>query len=390
MRKTKELGSFVVVALALSASGWSAKEEKEVVCKTCSDTGSVEKQCPVCHGTKYMWQCVQSKNKGWYSGGSSYRYDENGNYVRARSDEGWCGYGATYKAMHSNCKNTRKRISCPNCLSKGRTSATRKVTVACPDCDGQGTLVKTYYLVRDTRNLECNRGYIVRQLEQGRECSYAQRRKMTKEELADYKIENSNCKVFESEDELMAFLKNGEEQKAGAKWYFAIRDAKNVTMYDKRHALEDMARGGYYSYSDSNILKRKFTDEEVKDFKALNLNCKLFRDVDEFKEFMRNVKPMVEGNSYGRRIEEEGDPVVVRRWSGDGEGNGSRIVITNGTRRFFRTRSSSYYGREPQQRSQLSPEELKKIIDAENAHDKEMFERKFGKEGLKQINNSDE
>lgn len=39
------------------------------------------------------------------------------------------------------------------------------------------------------------------------------------------------------------------------------------------------------------------------------------------------------------------------------------------------------------QRLQLSPEELKKIIDAENAHDKEMFERKFGKEGQKQINN---
>lgn len=386
MKSTRIIGFVTVVLLALCASGKAAKEEKKVVCKTCSDTGTVEMQCPVCHGTKYMWRCVQGKNKGWYSEGSSYRYDENGNYVRVRSDEGWCGYGATYKAIHSNCKNTRKRISCPNCLSKGRTSSTGKVTVACPDCDGQGTLVKTYYLVRDARNLEYNREYIVHQLEQGRECSYAQRRKMTKEELADYKIENSNCKVFESEEELMAFLKNGEEQKAGAKWYFAIRDAKNVTMYDKRRALEDMARGGYYSYSDANVLKRKFTDEEVKDFKALNPNCKMFRDVDEFKEFMRNVKPVAEGGSVVRRFEEEGGPVVVRRWSGDGEEGDSRIVITNGTRRFFRTRSSSYR-REPQQQRQLSPEELKKIIDAENAHDKEMFERKFGKEGQKQINN---
>ena len=106
MRKTKVLGSFAVVALALCASGKAAKEEKEVVCKTCNDTGSVEKQCPVCRGTKYMWRCVQGKNKGWYSEGSSYRYDENGNYVRVRSDEGWCGYGATYKALHTNCKNT--------------------------------------------------------------------------------------------------------------------------------------------------------------------------------------------------------------------------------------------------------------------------------------------
>ena len=360
MRKTKVLGSFVVVALALCASGKAEKEGKEVVCKTCNDTGRVETQCPVCRGTKYIWRCLQGHDP--------------------------CGYGASYKPL-CNCRSTRKRIPCSNCLGKGKTSATGKVTVACPDCDGQGTLAKTYYLVRDARNLEYNREYIVRQLEQGRECSYVQRRKMTKDELADYKIENSNCKVFESEDELMAFLKNGEEQKAGAKWYFAIRDAKNVTMYDKRRALEDITRGGYYSSSDSNVLKRKFTDEEVKDFKALNPNCKLFRDVDEFKEFMRNVKPVAEGSSFVRRFEEEGGPVVVRRWSSDGNGGASRIVITNGTRRFFRTRSSSY-GREPQQQRQLSPEELKKIIDAENAHDKEMFERKFGKEGLKQINNS--
>ena len=199
---------------------------------------------------------------------------------------------------------------------------------------------------------------------------------MTKEDLADYKIENSNCKVFEDEDELMEFLKNGEEQKTGAKWYFAIRDAKNVTMYDKRRALEDMANGSYYSYSDSNVLKRKFTEEEVKDFKALNPNCMLFRDVDEFKEFMRNVKPVAEG------------PSVVRRWTSEepkGVGGGSP-VFTNRTRRVMYSRScppsSSSRSRE------LSPEELKKIIDAENAHDKEMFERKFGKEGLKRINNS--
>ena len=379
-------GSFAVIALALCASGKPDKDEKEIVCKTCNDTGRTEAQCPVCRGTKYMWRCVQGKNKGWYSEGSTYRYDENGNYVRVRSDEGWCGYGATYKAIHSNCKNTRKRVVWPNCINKSRASASGKVTVECPDCDGQGTLAKTYYLVRDVRNVEYNREYILRQLERGRECSYVQRRKMTKDDLADYKIENSNCKVFEDEDELMAFLKNDEEQKAGAKGYFAIRDAKNVTMYDKRRALEGMANGSFYSYGDSNVLKRKFTDEEIKDFKALNPNCKLFRDVDEFKDFMRKVKAVAEGGSTVRRFEEGSGPVVVRRWSGDGEGNGSRIVVTNGTRRFYRTRSSSY-SQEPQRQPQLSPEELKKIIDAENAHDKEMFERKFGTEGRNRVNN---
>ena len=376
MRKVKVIGSLAVVVLALCASGKAAKEEKEVVCKTCNDTGTVEKQCPVCHGTKYMWQCVQGKNRGGYSERISYRYDENGNYVRVRSDEGWCGYGATYKAIHSNCKNTRKRMVCPNCASKGKTSATGKVTVACPDCDGQGTLMKSYYLVQNARELEYNREYILRQLEQGRMCSYVQRRRMTKEDLADYKIENSNCKVFEEEEELMAFLKRGEEQKAGAKWYFAVRDAKNVTMYDKRRALEDMASGSFYSYSDSNVLKRKFTEEEVKDFKALNPNCKLFRDVDEFKEFMRNVKPAA------------GGPSVVRRWTSEEQNGvgGENPVLTNRTRRVMYSRS--YPPSSSSRARELSSEELKKIIDAENAHDKEMFERKFGKEGLKRINNS--
>ena len=390
MQSVKIAGSMAVMALALCVRGKTATEEKEVVCKTCKDTGKVEVQCPVCRGTKCMWRCVQGKNKGWYSEGGYYRYDENGNYVRVRSDEGWCGYGTTYKPIHSNCKNTRKRVVCPNCLNKGKTSATGKVMSDCPDCDGRGTLVKTYYLVRDIRSLDYNRDYIVRQLERGRECSYAQCRKMSKEELADYKIENPNCKVFESNDELMAFIKKCEEQKVGAKWYFAIRDATHVTMYDKRRALEDMSNGGYYySYSDSNVLKRKFTDEEVKDFKALNPNCKMFRDVDEFKDFIRNVKPVAEGGPVVRRYDEGGGPVVVRRWSGEGEGNDSRIVITNGTRRFFRRRSSSY-GREPQQQPQLSPEELKKAIDVESAHEKEMFERKFGEAGKKHINNSAE
>ena len=38
---------------------------------------------------------------------------------------------------------------------------------------------------------------------------------------------------------------------------------------------------------------------------------------------------------------------------------------------------------EAQRQSKLTPEELKKIVDAENAYDKKMFERKFGKSGQK-------
>lgn len=253
----------------------------------------------------------------------------------------------------------------------------------------QATAKKTYYLIRNVREVEYNRDYILRRMDRGQDCSYVQERKMTKDELADYKIENSNCKVFESKEKMLAFLKTGEDLKTDGKWYFAIRDVNNITMYDKRRALEDITREGYYCYSDSNVLKRKFTDEEVKDFKALNPNCKMFRDVDEFKDFIRNVKPVAEGGPVVRRYDEGGGPVVVRRWSGDGGNDSSRFVITNGTRRFFRTRSSSY-GREPQQQPQLSPEELKKAIDVESAHEKEMFERKFGEAGKKHINNSAE
>lgn len=36
---------------------------------------------------------------------------------------------------------------------------------------------------------------------------------------------------------------------------------------------------------------------------------------------------------------------------------------------------------ETQRQSKLTPEELKKIVDAENAYDKKMLERKFGKGG---------
>lgn len=262
MTRAKILIGALAVAFAICAFG---EDAPEVVCRTCNDTGSVEAQCPVCRGTRYVWTCVQGRG-------------------------GWCGYGASYKPLHKNCKSSRKRIVCPNCAVKSKASATGKVTVPCPDCDGHGVLVRTYHLIRDVREVESCRAQVIRQLEHKQKCRQVQVLKMSEDELADYKIENTGCKVFESEAALLEFLRKGEEQKASAKWYFAIRDTKGITMQDRRRALEDLTRGNFFSSGDANVLKRKFTDEELADFKTLNPNCKLFRDVDEFKEFMRKAQ----------------------------------------------------------------------------------------------------
>ena len=54
---------------------------------------------------------------------------------------------------------------------------------------------------------------------------------------------------------------------------------------------------------------------------------------------------------------------------------------TSGWPRRFAGGGDSSAGRETKQQSKLTPEELKKMVDAENEYDKKMFERKFGKGG---------
>ena len=61
---------------------------------------------------------------------------------------------------------------------------------------------------------------------------------------------------------------------------------------------------------------------------------------------------------------------------------GETSKTSSGSRRFV-DGSNSSSGREARQQPKLTPEELKKIIDAENAYDKKMLERKFGKGGQK-------
>lgn len=59
---------------------------------------------------------------------------------------------------------------------------------------------------------------------------------------------------------------------------------------------------------------------------------------------------------------------------------GETVKTSGGPRRYV-GRGNSLSGRETRQQPKLTPEELQKIIDAENAYDKKMFERKFGKDG---------
>lgn len=369
----------IVMLVTGLAMALFAKDDEPVVCKTCNDTGRVAVTCPVCKGTRYVWRCILGKNRSY----SSYarRFDEDGNLESANADDSWCGYGATYKALHTNCKNSRKRIPCPNCQNKGKSSSTGKITEPCPDCDGRGTLMKTYYLIRDTREVSMDREYICRQIERGT-CSYVIQRKMTKDDLADFKIENMRCKVFEKREDAIAFIKRGEENDPDAKWYFVIRDANRLSMSDKRNALESTLSCDSDGYS--NVFRRKLSDDAIKDFKALNPNCKLFRAADEFKDFVRNAKA-VSSEQHSWNVEgEQPSAGVFRQVTVRTNANGRvyrRVIRTVPTDNGGASVSSD--ARQP------SPEELKAIAEAEERHDREMFQKKFGKEGLKRINKSD-
>lgn len=103
----------------------------------------------------------------------------------------------------------------------------------------------------------------------------------------------------------------------------------------------------------------------------MNPTCKMFRSVDEFKEFVRNIKTVADG----------GPSVIRRTREYEQDGDRERTVITqDGVRQVTRTRGRPYEHRITPPRP-LSQEEVEEALDAENAHDKEMFERKFGPAG---------
>lgn len=177
----------------------SAAPKKGFVCKTCHDTGKVSALCALCHGSKWMWKCQPKERggKGW----ATYEVLSNdGGGIK--TTEGWCGYGTTYRALHKDCPNVRKRLPCPDCKGDGKKVSTGKVRADCPDCDGHGHVRTVRYIVRDTSVIADGST-----LELGRLREFVERRKLTDGELSDYREENPHCKAYDRLDELLRAVK---------------------------------------------------------------------------------------------------------------------------------------------------------------------------------------
>lgn len=385
---------------ALGSQGATAR--KDVVCTTCRDTGKVSVPCEVCSGSKYVWVC--------------YEREERKRVVRPNAkDTGYCGYGNVYKPYHENCKKSRKRINCPNCANASKTFSSGKVISPCPDCDGNGTLLTTYYVILDARTVKNRRPLLLKQLETApfKDSKLLVCRRMTPDDLADFRIGNVNCRAFESLEAVTAFVRDGEAAQAGAKWYFAVRDRNQVTLADKRVALEDLARGNVPAVPSKNVLKRRFTDEELEDFRALNPDSVTFRDLDEFKKFIRSVKtaeppksvPVVvrlggaEDSPDQAAVETRELPAIPQvadgpapevadgaEWEEDDPqapgyrprpaavGRPGRVLV----RRRYVDEDGNVIDESVGVQREYTPEEIEKIAEAEMRYDEQMRERKFG------------
>lgn len=264
---------FFIVPLILTA-------KPKAVCRTCNDTGKAKMECSLCRGTKYVWDCHEK----W---GSRYNNED--------SEKDWCGYGAKYTPLHKGCAFGRKRIWCPKCYK--RTQSSGIMEVECPNCDGRGHLTRTYYILSgsEARSItsSSNREYYLRRLKKyGVEGVYGTKKKMTSEQLADYKIEHLGCKIFTSEDEIAEFIERGGDEKSAqegsGRWYFVVLEPEKVTPAERARALKNI-ESDYPYFSGSNITRKKLMDDEVSELKEKYPGCKFFRDVEQFKSFLREL-----------------------------------------------------------------------------------------------------
>lgn len=271
----------------------------EPICPTCNNTGKAKLKCEACNGTKYVWTCVPktSTTRSYF-----------GSVTRSTTgkQEGYCGYGATYKPRHEKCQNSRKRANCPECCNKVGSASTGYVIKECPDCDGAGHAVRTYYVIRDGSVRLEDKWYVFddnMKTDSRHQTGNILAKRWTDAELADYQSEHAKCEVFEQLEDMKHFLKTGERKEGKAprnanQWYFIVRDTTNITQENVRQALEEVDRDtGYrardYGWSHSNILKRRYSPSEADDFKVGNPNSKIFKTFEEFRAFIReaHVRP---------------------------------------------------------------------------------------------------
>lgn len=191
---------WMVIGVALTAL---AAPKKAIVCKTCHDTGKVAALCPLCRGSKWMWTCQpKGDGKGW----ATYEVLSNdGDGVK--TTEGWCGYGASYRALHKRCPNVRKRQACPQCAAEGRPVSTGRVRVACPDCDGEGHVRAVWYLIPDAAAVKADLTADPDGWTSERVGKLVARKKLTSGELDDFKSEHPQCRTFSRLAELLKYFK---------------------------------------------------------------------------------------------------------------------------------------------------------------------------------------
>lgn len=350
------------LALAIMITVLSFLANAEVECRTCKDEGVIYEKCPLCRGSRYMWTCSAESSARTYWNGSSYRQTD--------PDAQYCGYGSTYKPLHKGCKATRKRINCPDC-AKGKTKSvsTGKIAKVCPVCHGRGKEVEqsdgVYYVIRDASYItDQDREYVFLQMDKpvadGRSAGFSSRifkKAMAQQELSDYKAVYPKARVFESLEEMKDFLRKNPNGTANASTassqpsVFIVKDAMQITANDRRIVFEELGNG-YSSYSSRNIMQRRFTDQDVEDFKLINPRCRVFETLSELKAFMRTAKVIDSDQEF------VAPPREPRRAI---QQSTTTPVTTSGGRR-----------------KALTMEELDERIKAEMEHEKEMLKRRLG------------
>lgn len=357
-----EMNKSIVLTIVLVTTCMSALSA-EVECKACKDEGVVYEKCPVCRGTKYVWTCTEESSARTYWNGYSYQKMETSPY---------CGYGSTYKPLHKSCRGTRKRINCPNCAKgKLKSVSTGKVAKVCPSCNGNGKPGEEasdgiFYVIRDASYItDSDREYVFLRMDKSGMDSGAPmfnasifKKAMSESELADYKTVYPRAKIFETLEEMKDFLRknpNGTQSSSseyGQPTVYIVKDETQITANDRRIVFEELGNG-YSSYSSRNVIQRRFTEQDIEDFKMINPKCRVFNTLGDLKAFMRTAKV----------IDSAGQDVFPPQ-------HVSRRVAPMETPTPTTTGIGS--------RRTLTMEELDERIKAEMEHEKEMLRRRLG------------